>query len=303
MNALSVENVSKFYKTSAVLKNVTLTIEEGEFYALMGPNGSGKTTLVSIIASVCSPTHGMVKVFGRCDAKELMSYVPQENFSSPLLTGTENLMYFAQLYGFKRNKAKSLVESILDKLKLSDAAEARVSTYSGGMRKRLEVGTGFFPGTKLLLLDEPTSGLDPSARREFLGMIKELNENKITILLITHIGEDAELASRVGFIDDGVIVAEDTPENLKKKSSLNNVLTIETLIKTETVLNTLQQFSDHTILETEKGYRIYCENPDEVLPHVVRALDSIGCTKTKIAAEAPSLEDVFFALTEKPVIQ
>jgi len=101
-----------------------------------------------------------------------------------------------------------------------------------------------------------------------------------------------------------VMVSAGTPENLKKKSGLNNVLTIETVIKTDPVRDILQQFSDREkILETEKGYRIYCENPDEVLPHVVRALDSIGCTKTKTAVEAPSLEDVFFALTEKPVIQ
>ena len=304
MNALAVENVSKIYGNTKVLNRVTLAIEEGEFYAIMGPNGSGKTTLVSIIASVCSPTEGKIKVYNRCDAKELISYVPQENFSSPLLTGKENLMYFAQLHGFKRHEAAALAESILDRISLSEVAEARVATYSGGMRKRLEVGTGLFPGTKIIILDEPTTGLDPGARREFLGLIKEMNEHGKTILFITHIGEDAELASRVGFIDEGVIVAEDTPEKLKKHSGLNNVLTIQTLIKTQKIYSTLKQFSDNErVLETEEGYRIYCENPEEVLPHVVRALDKIGCTKTKIHVEAPSLEDVFFALTEKRVVQ
>lgn len=302
MDAISLQNVSKSYKNASVLKNVTITIKKGEFYALMGPNGSGKTTLVSIIASVSLPTEGTITVCGRSNAKELVSYVPQENFSSPLLTGKENLMYFAQLYGVKRSKAALLTDTILDKIKLSDVAEKRVSTYSGGMRKRLEVGTGFFPGTDVLLLDEPTTGLDPSARREFLGMIKEMNENGKTILLITHIGEDAELASRVGFIHEGVIIAEDTPETLKRKSGLTNVITIETLIKTEKVYNTLKQFSDkEKVLEIEKGYRIYCENPDKVLPLIVRSLDRVGCTKTIV--EAPSLEDVFFALTEKAVIE
>lgn len=236
--------MSKSYKNASVLNNVTITIKKREFYALMGPNGSGKTTLVSIIASVSLPTEGTVTVCGRSNAKELVSYVPQENFSSPLLTGKENLMYFAQLHGVKRSKAALLASTILDKIRLSDVAEKRVSTYSGGMRKRLEVGTGFFPGTDVLLLDEPTTGLDPSARREFLGMVKEMNENGKTILLITHIGEDAELASRVGFIHEGVIIAEDTPETLKRKSGLTNVITIETVIKTEKVYNTLKQFSD-----------------------------------------------------------
>jgi ABC-2 type transport system ATP-binding protein len=303
MHALEVENVSKSYGNNPVLTHVNLTIEDGEFYALMGPNGSGKTTLISIIASVCAPSEGTVMVYGRHTAKEVISYVPQENFSSPRLTGKENLMYFAQLYGFSRREASSLAVSILERIRLSAVAQAQVSTYSGGMRKRLEVGTGLFPGTKLLLLDEPTTGLDPSARREFLGMIKEMNENGMTIFFITHIGEDAELASRVGFIDEGVIIAEGTPETLKKGSGLTNVLTIETALKSKKIFDALKEFSDQEkVLETETGYRIYCENPQEVLPRVVRALDRIGCANHKIDIDTPSLEDVFFALTENQVI-
>jgi ABC-2 type transport system ATP-binding protein len=303
MHALEIENVSKSYGNNPVLSRVSLAIEDGEFYALMGPNGSGKTTLISIIASVCAPSEGTVTVYGRHTAKEVVGYVPQENFSSPLLTGKENLMYFAQLYGFSRKEASSLAVSILERIKLSGVAQTQVSTYSGGMRKRLEVGTGLFPGTKLLLLDEPTTGLDPSARREFLGMIKEMNENGMTIFFITHIGEDAELASRVGFIDKGVIRAEGTPEALKKGSGLTNVLTIETALKSKKIYDVLKTFSDQEkVLETETGYRIYCENPQEVLPQVVRALDRVGCTHHKIDIDAPSLEDVFFALTESQVI-
>jgi ABC-2 type transport system ATP-binding protein len=303
MHALEVENVSKSYGNNPVLTHVNLTIEDGEFYALMGPNGSGKTTLISIIASVCAPSEGTVMVYGRHTAKEVISYVPQENFSSPRLTGKENLMYFAQLYGFSRREASSLAVSILERIRLSAVAQAQVSTYSGGMRKRLEVGTGLFPGTKLLLLDEPTTGLDPSARREFLGMIKEMNENGMTIFFITHIGEDAELASRVGFIDEGVIIAEGTPETLKKGSGLTNVLTVETALKSKKIFDALKEFSDQEkVLETETGYRIYCENPQEVLPQVVRALDRTGCTNHRIDIDTPSLEDVFFALTENQVI-
>ncbi|MBU7000805.1 MAG: ABC transporter ATP-binding protein [Theionarchaea archaeon] len=303
MHALDVRDVSKSYGNNPVLSHVNLAIEDGEFYALMGPNGSGKTTLISVIASVCAPSKGAVTVYGRRNAKEVISYVPQDNFSSPRLTGRENLMYFAQLYGFSRRKASSLAVSILEKIRLSAVAQAQVSTYSGGMRKRLEVGTGLFPGTKLLLLDEPTTGLDPSARREFLGMIKEMNENGMTIFFITHIGEDAELASRVGFIDEGVIIAEGTPDTLKKRSGLTNVLTVETAVKSRKIHDVLKKFSDQEkVLETEAGYRIYCESPQEVLPNVVRALDSVGCTHHKIDIDAPSLEDVFFALTEKQVV-
>jgi ABC-2 type transport system ATP-binding protein len=281
-----------------------LKIEEGEFYALMGPNGSGKTTLASIMASVRSPTKGKIQIYGRNPekARELIGYVPQENFSSPILTGKENLMYFAGLLGYSKNKAGRIVNELLGKIGLSEDADKRVSHYSGGMRKRLEAATALFPGVKILILDEPTTGLDPSARRKFLALIKEVKGEKTTILLITHIGADAELASRVGLIDKGEIIAEDEPEKLKDTSGLKNVINVETAIKSEKVTNVLSNFSErHKMLETDVGYRVYCKDVGKVTPKIVRALDAIGCKATKIETVKPSLEDVFFKLTEKTV--
>jgi ABC-2 type transport system ATP-binding protein len=304
MDAIYAEKLTKKYGDNEVLKEVNLRIEEGEFYALMGPNGSGKTTLASIMASVRSPTSGKIEIYGRKPekAKELIGYVPQENFSSPILTGKENLMYFAGLLGYSRNKAERIVNELLNKIGLSEDANKRVSVYSGGMRKRLEVATALFPGMKILILDEPTTGLDPSARRKFLGLIEELRGEKTTILLITHIGADAELASRVGLIDKGEIIAEDEPERLKKASGLRNVINIETTIKSEKVANVLNSFSvKQKVLETNVGYRVYCKDVGKVTPKIVRSLDAIGCKATKIETEKPSLEDVFFKLTEKMV--
>ena len=217
MDAVTVEKLTKKYGDNEVLKGVNLKIAEGEFYALMGPNGSGKTTLASIIVSVRFPTSGKIEIYGKKpeNAKELIGYVPQESFSSPILTGKENLMYFAGLLGYSKNTSEKTVNELLKKIGLSEDANKRVSDYSGGMRKRLEVATALFPGIKILILDEPTTGLDPSARRKFLGLIQELRKEKTTVLLITHIGADAELASRVGLIDEGKIIAEDEPERLK----------------------------------------------------------------------------------------
>jgi len=304
MDTIYTENLTKKYGDNEVLKGVNLRIKEGEFYALMGPNGSGKTTLASIIASVRSPTSGKIEIYGRKPekAKEFLGYVPQENFSSPILTGKENLMYFAGLLGYPKKKAERIVNDLLNKIGLSEDADKRVSDYSGGMRKRLEVATVLFPGVKILILDEPTTGLDPSARRKFLGLIGEIKEEKTTILLITHIGADAELASRVGLIDEGELIAEDAPEKLKKSSGLKDVINIETAIKSEAVANVLSKFSEkQKVLETDVGYRVYCRDVEEATPNIVRALDSIGCKATRIETEKPSLEDVFFTLTEKMV--
>jgi len=299
-----VAKLTKKYGDNEVLKGVNLQIAEGEFYALMGPNGSGKTTLASIIASVRSPTSGQIEIYGKKPehAKELIGYVPQENFSSPVLTGAENLMYFAGLLGYSKSAAQKIVEELLNKIGLTEDASKRVADYSGGMRKRLEVATALFPDIRILILDEPTTGLDPSARRKFLGLIQELRREKTTVLLITHIGADAELASRVGLIDDGQIIADDEPEKLKKASGLKDVMNIETTIKTEEVANILSQFSEKKrVLETDVGYRVYCQDVDKATPEMVRALDACGCKATKMDTEKPSLEDVFFKLTEKTV--
>ncbi len=306
MNAIRVENLTKRYGANEVLKGVNLKVDEGEFYALMGPNGSGKTTLASIIASVRIPTSGSVDIYGRksWQAKEWIGYVPQENFSSPKLTGRENLIYFARLLGYSGSQAKSLVNEMLGRIGLSADADKRVDKYSGGMRKRLEVATALFPGVRILILDEPTTGLDPSARRKFLGLVEEVKDKQTTIFLITHLGSDAELASRVGLIDNGEIIAEGEPEALKRMHGLVDVITVETAVKSDKVADVLRNFSDEKrLLETEAGYRIYCKHGDKVLPEAVRNLDQIGCKVTRIEVARPSLEDVFFKLTEKTVTE
>jgi len=306
MNAIRVENLTKRYGANEVLKGVNLKVDEGEFYALMGPNGSGKTTLASIIASVRIPTSGSVDIYGRksWQAKEWIGYVPQENFSSPKLTGRENLIYFARLLGYSGSQAESLVNEMLGRIGLSADADKRVDKYSGGMRKRLEVATALFPGVRILILDEPTTCIDPSARRNFLVLVEEVKNKQTTIFLITHLGSDAELASRVGLIDNGEIIAEGEPEALKRMHGLVDVITVETAVKSDKVADVLRNFSDEKrLLETEAGYRIYCKHGDQVLPEAVRNLDQIGCKVTRIEVAKPSLEDVFFKLTEKTVTE
>ena len=304
--AVIASNISKKYGRQKVLKDINLKIKIGEFYVLMGPNGSGKTTLTSILASVKLPTTGKIKLFGNNPeiAKKFIGYVPQENFSSPILTGKENLTYFAGLLGYSKKESVELVKELLKEVELSKDADKRVVNYSGGMRKRLEVATVLFPGFKLLILDEPTTGLDPSARRKFLGLLQGLRNKDITILLVTHIGADADLASRVGLIDQGVIIAEDSPEKLKKNSDLGNVINVETSIKNKRVKNLLGEFSEKLkILEIEAGYRVFTRNAEKVIPKIVTSLNEIGCKVTRIETVKPSLDDVFFKLTERQVCE
>jgi len=300
--AVHVENLVKTYDSRRVLDGVNLDVAEGEFYALMGPNGSGKTTLASIIAAVKTQDSGIVEVSGKkpAQAKEFIGYVPQENFSSPKLSGRENLVYFANLLGYSRNQANQLVVEMLQSVGLSEEADKRVAKYSGGMRKRLEIATAIFPGIKVLILDEPTTGLDPAARRSFFSMIQEIMDKKTSIILITHIGSDAELAARVGLIDNGRMIAEGTPDELKRKHAVEDVITVETAAKSERVLSVLKGFSiDGRVAESEAGYKIYSRNGDRVLADVVRGLDQAGHKVMRIEMARPTLEDVFFRLTER----
>ncbi len=302
MFAVHAENLVKTYDNRRVLDGVNLDVPEGEFYALMGPNGSGKTTLASIVAAVKMQDSGVVELYGRkpAQAKKFIGYVPQESFSSPKLSGRENLVYFANLLGYQRDKANQLVSEMLQSVGLSEEAGKRVAKYSGGMRKRLEVATAIFPGIRVLILDEPTTGLDPAARRSFFSMIQDITDKKTSIVLITHIGSDAELASKVGLIDRGRMIAEGTPDELKRRHAVEDVITVETAVKTDTVLSVLKGFSiDGKVAESEAGYKIYSRNGDRVLADVVRSLDQAGHRVIRIEMARPTLEDVFFRLTER----
>ncbi len=306
MNAIDVEKLTKRFGDKEVLSGLSLNIAEGEFYALMGPNGSGKTTLASIIASIRKPSSGGVLVYGQPpkEAKKLIGYVPQENFSAPKLTARENLNYFARLLDHSASEAKKLANDMLEKIGLAGDADKRVEKFSGGMRKRLEVATALFPGVRVLILDEPTTGLDPAARRNFFSLITAIKDKKTTILLITHLGSDAELASRVGLIDSGKIIAEDEPEALKRAHGLEDVITVETQVKSDKIIGILRKLSiDQRLLETEEGYRIYSRDGGKVLAEVARHLDRAGFKVTRLEMTRPSLEDVFFKLTEKTMLE
>lgn len=302
MPAIETKNLVKKYGNTVVLDNPYFAVDEGEFYCLMGPNGSGKTTLSSIIASVIKPTSGEAKIFGLkpWQAKKLTGYIPQENFSDPNLTGLENINYFARMLGYSKKDALDIGYKLLKKVGLFEDRNKRVSKFSGGMKKRLELATILFPHIKIFILDEPTTGLDPSARRNFFGLIKEIKDKYTTVLLISHIGSDTEFATKVGFMDKGRIITEGTPEELKRNSKLKNIIKIELSVKNNHIREILSKFNQgQSPFETEKGYKICSNDTSEIIPEIVRAVETGGYKVLQIGSVMPSLEDVFFKLTGK----
>jgi ABC-2 type transport system ATP-binding protein len=304
MNAIHIENLKKSYGNQKVLDGINLVVEEGEFYALMGPNGSGKSTLSSILASVTKFDSGELKIYGKKleQARGMIAYIPQENFSVPQLTGRENLMYFASILGTGGQDARKLVNQVLEKVGLTREADKRFANYSGGMKKRLELATALLPGVRVLILDEPTTGLDPAARRDFFTLLKDIKHDEASIFLITHLGSDAESASRVGLIHKGRIIAEGTPAALRQQHAPEEAVTVETAAQNGGCESVLKTFSDgHKIAWLPNGYRIYTHDGGKLLPEVIRALNQANITVNRTEVAKPTLEDVFFKLTEQPM--
>jgi ABC-2 type transport system ATP-binding protein len=302
--AIFVENLHKSFDGFHALQGVSLKISTGEFYALMGPNGSGKTTLTSIIAGTTRPDTGTVRVFEHdiqsdgLKAKCLIGYVPQENFSAPHLTGKENLEYFARLLGYSKSQANQKAVHLLEMMNLTEHANKRVSGYSGGMRKRLEVATALLPDIQVLILDEPTTGLDPSARKDFLESLSAINKDGITILFVTHIGEDAEAASIVGFMNHGKIIIEDSPDLLKRRAGLETSIIIDIDHKCNELTIALASLHPNCIvLEIPTGYRMCCEDTNNMVSKIVRLLDEMGFRATRVELDSPTLEDAYFKWT------
>ena len=301
MNSIYIQNLKKSYGNQKVLDGVNLAVEEGEFYALMGPNGSGKSTLSSIMASVTRFDSGTLEIYGKKPerSRAVIAYIPQENFSVPQLSGRENLMYFASILGIGGHDARDLVNQMLEKVGLEKDADKQFSHYSGGMKKRLELATAQFPGVRVLILDEPTTGLDPAARRDFFSLLKNIKHNQTSVFLITHLGSDAESASRVGLIHKGKIIAEGTPESLRTQYAAEEAITIETPTVSDDCEAVLKAFSNgHKFDQLENGYRFYAQDGGQVLPEVVKALNKAGITINRTEVAKSTLEDVFFNLTE-----
>jgi ABC-2 type transport system ATP-binding protein len=304
VHSIYIKDLTKSYGHQMVLNGVNLIVEEGEFYALMGPNGSGKSTLSSIMASVTRFDSGTLEICGEKpdQARKMIAYIPQENFSVPQLSGRENLLYFARILGNGGSDAQELINQMLEKVGLTQEADKQFSRYSGGMKKRLELATALFPGVRVLILDEPTTGLDPAARRDFFALLANIKHDQTSIFLITHLGSDAEAASRVGLMHKGKMIAEGTPATLRTQYAPEEAITIETSAQSNDCEAILRSFSEgQKVARLQTGYRIYARDGGHVLPEAVKALNQAGMTVNRTEVAKPTLEDVFFKLTEHPM--
>jgi ABC-2 type transport system ATP-binding protein len=233
MVAVEISNLGKRFGSVEAVCGVSFVIEEGEAFGLLGPNGAGKTTTLSMVATLLAPSYGDVRIFGRNAAsdvwavRKLVGFVPQDVGLYPNLSARENLSFFGHIYGVPARKLRRRMNDVLDLVGLTTRADDRVQTYSGGMKRRLNLACGLVHHPRLLLLDEPTVGVDPQSREHILNAIQELAAKGTTVLYTTHYMEEAErLCDRIAIMDNGRIVAAGTLQELLEIVGMGSVIEI-----------------------------------------------------------------------------
>ena len=286
------------------VRGVDLRVDGGQIFGFLGPNGAGKTTTLRMLATLLQPRSGEATVAGADlrrqpqRVRERIGYVPQGGSTDPAETGRGELVIQGRLYGMDRATAQARAAEVLAALELEEAADRPTATYSGGMKRRLDVGLGIVHRPAVLFLDEPTTGLDPQARARMWDEIRGLRQQGTTVFLTTHYLEEADaLADRLAIIDHGLIVAEGTADELKRQVA-GDVVTLGVDGATEHVLETVRRQPFVREATREDGVvRLYVDRGETAVPQILRVLDGVGLEAESIALHRPSLDDVFLRQT------
>lgn len=310
--AIETTGLVKSYGDVVALDGLDLQVEPGTVFGLLGPNGAGKTTLVRVLATLLAPTAGRAAVLGHDVAAEPLAVRRRIGLAGQLaavdgeLTGRENVEMVARLYRLTRTEARRRADELLERFGLLDEAQRRVSTYSGGMRRRLDLAAGLIGHPPVVLLDEPTTGLDPRSRQELWSMVAELGREGTTVLLTTQYLEEADrLAQQIAVVDHGQIVAEGTPSRLKAAVG-GSVLSVRLVDRSDLPaardeLARLAAGDQPHIDQVVGEVRLGIAEPS-ISAQALRRLDARGLAIAAIELQQPSLDDVFLALTGRVAV-
>ena len=304
-NGIEVEGLVRRFKDVVAVDGIDLTVAPGEIYGFLGPNGAGKSTTVHMLTTLLPPSAGKATVAGfdvvknGPDVRRAIGAALQEAALDPLLTGRDHMRLQTALHGIPRHERGQRGDELLERVGLSLAADRRVRTYSGGMKRRLDLALALVHRPRILFLDEPTTGLDPQSRNALWGEVGRLaKEDGVTVFLTTQYLEEADvLADRVGIIDHGHIVAEGTPTDLKAEIGRPTVeITPADPEQRDRVADILRRFGE--LVQVSPGsVAVRCAHGDLDLAEIVRALDVEGLPVANLQLHAPSLDDVFLEKT------
>jgi len=297
----------KRYGDLTAVGGVGFSIEEGETFGLLGPNGAGKTTSISMVAGLLEPDAGEIVVAGTpispssVAGKEAIGLVPQDLAIYPDLTATENLTFFGRLYGMKGDELSTRVAEVLEVIGLTDRKDDLTKEFSGGMKRRLNIGIGLLHRPKLLILDEPTVGVDPQSRNSILESVESLSAEGMAVLYTTHYMEEAErLCDRVAIIDEGTIKAEGTRRELVSMVGGRDRITITAtgdLSRAAQVASEIQGVFEAS--QSDQGLEVLADEASSLLPELLSRLGDAGAVITAVEVVEPNLEAVFLHVTGK----
>jgi ABC-2 type transport system ATP-binding protein len=304
---LEVTDVRKSYGPVEALRGVSLRVEEGEMFGLLGPNGAGKTTLLNVLACLADPSAGSVRLFGRpldrrdFEARRRIGIATQDVSLYPELTARENLEFFGRLYGFRGSALATRVDEVLAFTALTDRAGDRVGTYSGGMKRRLNLGAAVVHRPRLLFLDEPTTGVDPQSRHHIFEEVRALSAAGVTVIYTSHYMEEVEaLCPRIAILDHGMVIACDSRDNLLRR--LDGTLTVRVARDLPAVADRAGQLAGVKVLAAEADtLTLAASDVERVTLNVVAILRELGIELTGLERTEPTLEKVFLHLTDPAV--
>ena len=304
MFAVEAKNLKKTFKSKdgdvEAVKDVSFHVNQGEIFSILGPNGAGKSTTILMLTTLLRVTSGSGTIFGLDvekedrNVREKIGIALQDTGLDNLLTGRELFFTTARLWGFSKTDAETRTSELLELVGLEEAADRRVKTYSGGMKRRLDLGLSLVHKPDVLFLDEPTTGLDPGSRRVLWDEIKRLRDGGVTIILTTQYLEEAdELADRISIIDNGLVAAEGTPDELKALIG-GDVITFT--FNSDNDVKKAQQLIENSEIEKNQ-LRVTVENGAEKIPDLLKHLSNNKLEVVSVTANEPSLDDVFLQVT------
>src|SRR3989344_4519563 len=305
MNIIEINGLSKHFKNVKAVDGISLQIREGEIFGLLGPNGAGKTTLISMLCTLLDPTSGTATVNGhdiitkRSDVRRSLGVVFQDPSLDEDLTAFENMEMHGRLYKVPKQLRKERIPELLKMVELEEKKDLLEKTFSGGMKRRLEIARGLLHHPKVLILDEPTIGLDPQTRRHMWSYIRRLNkEEHTTIIITTHYMDEADLlCERIAIVDNGKVIALDTPKKLKEQLK-GDIVTVDT--NDGNGVDALEKLPFVKSVKKEGSrMELRVENGAAKIPEIVKRLEKAGIVVVSVDVHKPTLEDVFLHFTGK----
>ncbi|MGY4691356.1 ATP-binding cassette domain-containing protein [Salibacterium sp. K-3] len=301
---IEVDRLNKHYKDTHAVKNVSFNVEQGEIFGFLGPNGAGKSTTINMICTMLAPTDGNITINGydvtrqRSKVRESIGIIFQENTLDEKLTAGENLMLHCRFYRVPKDKREARIQEVLDIVDLPESRKKKVETFSGGMKRRLEIARGLLHYPKVLFLDEPTVGLDPQTRAHIWEYILRLKRKEgITMFLTTHYLDEAEISDRIAIMDHGEIITIDSPGELKKQVG-GDIIELSAKDNDQAEAELKQHLQDTEIIRQDSLLQIKTADSDQIISGLLKKL-SVPVTHLNI--RKPTLNDVFLSFTGRDI--